>query len=51
MQQTFDQMKALMAVDVLWAYPDHNQPFHIFIDASDDQLVECIMQEDKQVAY
>jgi hypothetical protein len=51
MQKTFDQMKALMAADVLCAYPDHNKPFHIFTYASDYQLGACIRQEGKPIGY
>jgi hypothetical protein len=47
-QKAFKQMKALMAADIICAYPD---PFHIFTDASDYQFVTCIMQEGKPVAY
>ena len=43
-------MKAMIAVDTLCAYPDHNFSFKIYTDASDYQMGAVIMQNNKMIA-
>jgi RNase H-like domain found in reverse transcriptase/Reverse transcriptase (RNA-dependent DNA polymerase)/Integrase zinc binding domain len=51
LQQAFDQMKAIIAQDIMLRYPDHNEPFHVYTDASALQLGAVIMQNDHPIAY
>jgi RNase H-like domain found in reverse transcriptase len=51
MQKAFDEAKALLARDAFITYPDHNQPFHVYTDASQLQLGSVIMQNNGPVAF
>lgn len=47
----FRNMKALIAKDVLLAYPDFTRKFTIYTDASDHQLGAVIMQNTRPLAF
>ena len=50
-QQAFDQIKQVLAQEVMLSYPDFSQPFDIHIDASDLQLGAIISQNNKPIAF
>jgi len=50
-QKAFDTMKRIIARETLLVYPDFNQPFIIYTDASHTQLGAVISQNNKPIAF
>ena len=50
-QKAFEATKDMIASETLLAYPDFNQPFHVYTDASDYQLGGTIMQNNRPLAF
>ncbi len=50
-QRTFDHVKAIIAKDVVLAYPDYSKVFEIYTDASSKQLGAVITQDNKPIAF
>ena len=50
-QDAFEKTKALIAVDTMSAYPDHNKKYDIYTDVSDYRLGAVLKQEGRPVAY
>ena len=44
-QEDFNLIKATIAQDLVFAYPDYSQPFEIYTDASATQLGAVITQK------
>ena len=49
--EAFNAMKAMVAKDMMLAYPDHNKQFTIETDTSDYQLGAVIKQDGRPVSY
>ena len=50
-QEAFDNVKALLAHDMVLAYPDISKEFELYTDASARQLGAVIVQENKTNAF
>ena len=50
-QEAFDHIKRIMGREILLSYPNFNEPFEIFTDASATQLGALIAQQNKPVAF
>ena len=51
MQKAFDKIKTVIAEDVMLAYPDYNQTFHVHTDASKFQMQGVVSQKRTPVAF
>ena len=50
-QASFDQLKHLLAKQVILAYPDFSKPFEIYTDASAKQIGAVIHQDTRPLAF
>ena len=50
-QKAFDEIKSVVARDLLVAYPDYTQPFEVYTDASSLQLGAVIVQNGRPIAF
>jgi hypothetical protein len=50
-QRAFEHIKAIIAKDVVLAYPDYSKVFEIFTDTSSKQLGAVITQDNRPIAF
>ena len=50
-QKAYDEVKRVISMETLLAFPDFDKEFHVFADASDVQLGAVIMQGNKRLAF
>ena len=51
MQRAFNKIKTVIAEDVMLAYPNYNQTFHVHTDASKFQMGGVVSQNNTPVAF
>ena len=50
-QKAFEEIKKVIAKEVMLSFPDWSKPFEIYVDASDYQLGAVLKQGDKTLAF
>ena len=50
-QTAFEEMKRVVSHETLLTFPDFNEEFHVYADASDYQLGAAIMQKGRPLAF
>jgi hypothetical protein len=50
-QQAFGKVEAVIAKEIVLAYPDFLKPFEIYTDASSTQLGTVIAQDNRPIAF
>jgi hypothetical protein len=50
-QKAFEKIKNIICREVMLTFPDFSKPFHIYTDASDKQLGDVIIQDEKPIAF
>ena len=50
-QTAFEELKRVVSHETLLTFPDFNEEFHVYTDASDYQLGAVIMQKGKPLAF
>ena len=50
-QKAFNDVKKIIARDIILAYPDYTKPFDIYTDASTRQLGAVITQDNRPIAF
>ena len=50
-EKAFDDIKEVIAHDVVWAYPDFDKTFEIYTDASSRQIDAVITQDNRSIDF